>query len=255
MGTEPNYPVRTTTRSFEIIEFLKENDGAGVTETADALDMSKGVVHNHLSTLEASEYVVKGDDEYRLSLRFLELGEYQRVQNRLYRIGTEQVEELADETGELVNLATEEHGRCVYLSIAPGDQAVEVDTHAGLRPPIHTTALGKSMLAYLPRSTVESILDTHGMQRATENTITDRDTLFDELEAVRDRGVAFDDEERLPGLRCVAAPIKTNDGDVAGAISVSGPKTRLQGDLFEEELPGTVRSAANVIEINLEYSD
>lgn len=59
MDTDPKYPVRTTARSFEILEFLKENHGAGITETADALDMSKGVVHNHLSTLEASEYVVK----------------------------------------------------------------------------------------------------------------------------------------------------------------------------------------------------
>ena len=255
MGREPNYPVQTTVRSFDIIEFLKKNDGAGVTETAEALNMSKGVVHNHLSTLEASEYVVKEDDEYRLSLRFLELGEYQRSKTRLYRIGKEEVEELADQTGELVNLATTEHGRCVYLYISRGDRAVEVDTYAGLRPNLHTTALGKAILAYLPRSEVESILDNHGMEQVTENTITDRDVLFNELKSIRDRGVACDDEERLSGLRCVAAPIKTSDGMAAGSISVSGPRTRLKDKLFEESLPDTVRSAANVIELNLEYSD
>ena len=255
MEQDPKYPVRTTARSFEIIEFLKENHGAGVTETAKALDMSKGVVHNHLSTLESIEFVVKKDEEYHLSLRFLELGEYQRNQMRLYRIGHEQVEELAAETGELVNLATEEHGRCVYLSLSRGEKAVEADTYAGHRPHLHNTALGKAILAYLSDDRITEILDHRGMPQTTEHTIIDRDVLFEELEAIRDRGVAFDREERLPGLRCVAAPIKKNNGEVAGAISISGPMTRMQGELLEETLPNAVRSTANVIELNLEYSD
>ncbi|MFC4440416.1 MULTISPECIES: IclR family transcriptional regulator [Natrialbaceae] len=255
MERDPKYPVRTTVRSFEIIEFLKENHGAGVTETAKALDMSKGVVHNHLNTLEAIEFVVKEDEEYRLSLRFLELGEYQRNQMRLYRIGREQVKELASETGELVNLATEEHGRCVYLSLSRGEKAVEADTYAGHRPYLHNTALGKAILAHLPDTRITEILDHRGLPQSTEHTITDRDVLFEELEAIRDRGVAFDRQERLSGLRCVAAPIKKNDGVVAGAISVSGPMTRMQGELFEETLPNAVRSTANVIELNLEYSN
>jgi DNA-binding IclR family transcriptional regulator len=255
MEQDPKYPVRTTVRSFEIIEFLKENHGAGVTETAKALDMSKGVVHNHLNTLEALEFIVKENEEYRLSLRFLELGEYQRNQMRLYRIGREQVKELAAETGELVNLATEEHGRCVYLSLSRGEKAVEADTYAGHRPHLHNTALGKAILAHLPDARIAEILDHRGLPQTTEHTITDRDVLFEELEAIRDRGVAFDREERLPGLRCVAAPIKKNNGEVAGAISVSGPMTRMQGELFEQTLPDAVRSTANVIELNLEYSD
>jgi DNA-binding IclR family transcriptional regulator len=255
METEPKYPVRTTVRSFEIVEFLKENHGAGVTETAEALDMSKGVVHNHLSTLESIGFVIKEDEEYSLSLRFLELGEYQRNQMRLYQIGREQVEELAAETGELVNLATEEHGRCVYLSLSRGEKAVELDTYAGHRPHLHNTALGKAILAHLPESRTIEILDHLGMPRSTEHTITDRDTLFDELDEIRDQGVAFDRQERLTGLRCIAAPITKNNGEVAGAISVSGPMTRFQGELFEETLPKAVRSTANVIELNLEYSN
>lgn len=255
MDTEPKHPVRTTARSFEILEFLKENHGAGITETADALDMSKGVVHNHLNTLKASEYVVKENDKYRLSLRFLGFGEYQRNQTRLYTIGKEHVEELAEKTGELVNLATEEHGRCVYLSLSRGDRAVEVDIHAGCRPPLHNTALGKAILAHLPESRVERTLDAHGMTQSTEHSITDRDTLFSEFEQIRESGVAFDREERLPGLRCVAAPIEKNNGEVAGAISVSGPMTRLQGERFEQTLPDLVRSTANVIELNLAYSN
>jgi IclR family transcriptional regulator, acetate operon repressor len=255
MQANPKYPVRTTARSFEIIEFLKENHGAGVTETASALNMSKGVVHNHLSTLESLEFVVKEDDEYRLSLRFLELGEYQRNQTRLYQVSQEQVSELAAETGELVNLATEEHGRCVYLLIARGKKAVEADTYAGHRPHLHNTALGKAILAHLPEERQQEVLDYHGMPRSTEQTITDRNVLFDELETVRECGVAFDRQERVPGLRCVAAPIKKHNGKIAGAVSVSGPMTRFQGSLFEETLPKAVRSTANVLELNLEYSN
>jgi len=114
--------------------------------------------------------------------------------------------------------------------------AVQVKGHVGTRAPLHSTGLGKAILAHLPEERVESIVDHHGMPASTPETITDRDELFDALERIRDRGFAFDDEERLRGLRCVAAPILAND-DVVGAISVSGPTNRLRDDRYREELP------------------
>lgn len=92
------------------------------------------------------------------------------------------------------------------------------------------------------------------MESTTENTITDPNELFTELEEIRQRGYAFDREERLDGLRCVAVPVKLTDEHVLGAISISGPKRRMRGDRFEKEIPELVLDAANVIEINMKHS-
>lgn len=255
MGNTAKHPVRTSERTLEVLEALRELNGAGVTELAQHLNAGKSTVHNHLSTLLEHEYVIKEDDKYRLSLRFLTLGGYSRNQLRLYKIAEPEVKRLANETGELVNLLTEEYGRGVYLYRSKGDRAVDIDTYAGKRIYLHNTALGKAILAHLPRSDVDEIIDKQGLPEESERTITDRADLYEELDRTRQRGYAIDDEERLPGLRCIAAPIERESGGVYGAISLSAPVSRMKGARFEEEIPEAVQSATNVVELNLNYSE
>lgn len=137
---------------------------------------------------------------------------------------------------------------------ARGPDAVQLDTHAGMRVPLQTTALGKTIMAFRPRSEVESYLDRHGLPEVTERTITDKDELFETLDQVRERGYAYDDEERVKGMRCLAAPITDQDERAIAAVSVSGPKSRMQGDRFSDEIPEQILRSANVIEVNLTYS-
>ncbi|MBX0297289.1 IclR family transcriptional regulator [Haloarcula nitratireducens] len=246
--------ITATRTSFRVLEALKRLDGAGVTAVATELDTAKSTVHNHLRTLEDEGYVTCEGGTYRVSLRFLELGEYTRNRMDIYEKARPEVDSLAEETGEMANAAVEEHGEGVYITRAEGTQAVSVDTYAGKRVKLHCTALGKTILAQLPEQRVDAILETHGLPKRTENTITDADELKDELGEIRDRGYAYDREERLPGLRCVAAPVVADDGNLIAALSVSGPTTRIKGDRFHEEIPELLRSSANVIEINLAYS-
>ncbi|GAD52838.1 transcriptional regulator, IclR family [Halarchaeum acidiphilum MH1-52-1] len=250
----PGPTVQATRTSLEIVEALVRLNGAGVTELASDLDLPKSTVHNHLNTLHDAEYVVKDDGAYDVGLRFLKLGEYSRSRLKLHDVARPEIDSLAEETGELVNLSVEEYGRGVYLYLAQGEQAVHLDTHAGMHVHLHCTALGKAILAHTPEERVEEILDTMGMPARTEHTITGRDAFFEELDAVRDRGYAYDRQERLDGLRCVAAPITTPDHGVAGAISISGPTSRMQGERFETEIPDLLRNAANVVELNMTYS-
>ena len=246
--------VGATETTLRILETLKGLDGAGVTEVANRLDLPKSTVHNHVSTLLRNEYVVKEGNTYRVGLQFLEFGEYIRNRMPIYDVARPEVERLAGETGELANLLVEEHGKGVYLCRAKGGQAVRLDTYAGMRVHLHCTALGKAILAYLPDERVREIVDTHGLPERTDTTITDEDELFDELERIRGRGYACDTEERVAGLRCVAAPIRNLDGNAPGAISVSGPTSRMKGERFDEEVPEKLISTANVIELNLNYS-
>jgi len=254
MPKQASNPVKSTINTLEIVEGLYELDGAGVTELANHLDLPKSNVHNYLSTLRQKEYVVKEGDTYRVGLRFFEIGAYARDRLKIYQIARPEVEKLAEETGELANLLFEEHGRGSYLFRASGHQAVQVDAYAGTRVHLHNTALGKAILAHLPADRVDEILEYHGLPSSTPRTVTDRQTLEAELEEIRASGFAFDDEERLKGLRCVAAPILSNEGRVLGAVSVSGPTTRLKGSRFEEELPEMVLQAVNVTELNVTYS-
>jgi DNA-binding IclR family transcriptional regulator len=254
MSQAAKNPIKSTKTTFRIIEAIRDLDGAGVTELADHLDLPKSSIHNYLSTLEEIEYLTKRDGTYHVGIRFLELGAYARSKHNLYRIAQPEIDRLAEETGELVNLMVEEHGRGTYIYRAEGSQSVQVDAHIGTQVNLYCTALGKAILAHLPDERVEEILDRHGMAPITDNTITDRDELARELELTRSRGYALDDEERLDGLRCIAVPIKSNTGRVLGALSLSGPTARMTDARLNEELPDVLLQAVNIIELNITYS-
>lgn len=244
--------VKSVQTAIDIVEYLRHSGEAGVTELATALDRSKGTVHSHLATLLENEYVVKNGDQYGLSLKYLDLAEHVKSGLDVYDAVIDELKDLAAETGEVAQFATVEHGRAVYLYKARGDQAVNTASTVGKREWIHCIALGKAMLSQLPDERVDEIIDRHGLPEQTPNTTTDRATLFEELETIRERGYAIDDEEKIEGVRCVAAPL-TNDG-VVGAISISGPSSRMQGDRFRDELPHKLLRSANVIEINAKFS-
>jgi len=250
-----NNKVKSTQKTFRILEKLKELNGATVTELTNELDLPKSSVHNYLNTLKDAEYVVQDDgNKYHVGLRFLDLGSFARQRRQIYRVAKPEVAKLADETGELANLLVEEHGRGVYLYRKTGQKAVKVDSYTGQRVFLHNTALGKAILANLPRDRVGMILDRHGLPATTDNTITDRETLFEELETIQQEGIAFDNEERLRGLRCVAVPIVTKNDRVEGAISIAGPSSRITGERFTEKLPELLRNAVNVVELNTTYA-
>lgn len=247
--------LETVNTTLRVIEALVELEGGGVTELAEHLDLSKAAVHNHLSTLRRNRLVAKRESRYELGLRFVTLGEYVKHHNRLYNAGRDPVDELAEETGEYAHLMAEEHGRGIHLYKAKAEGAVAKEYHQlNLERPdyLHYSSIGKAILAYLPDERVRAIIDEYGLPQRTENTITTEAALFEELSAVREQGYALNDEEEIVGLRAVGAPVRESDGSVLGAISVSGPVSRMKGDTFEETVPEQVMQAANIIELNIE---
>lgn len=250
--------LKTVNTSLRIIEALVELDGAGVTELADHLDLSKASVHSHLSTLRGNRLVVKRDANYEIGLRFVTIGEYVKHHNRLYNAGKDPIDELAEKTGEYAHLMAEEYGRGIHLYKAKAEGAVAKEYHQlNLERPdfLHYSSIGKAILAYLPDERVRAIYDEYGLPRRTENTITDFETLQTELQEVRERGYAVNDEEEIIGLRAVGAPVRQSNGSVLGAISVSGPLTRMKGETFETTIPEQVMQAANLIELNIETTN
>lgn len=250
--------LETVSRAFEVMQALRRLDGAGVTELANHLDLSKSVVYNYLSTLREEKFVVKEDDTYRLSLQFLLIGEYVRNQNTLYRIGKSELDTLAAETGEFAHLTTEQHGLSVNLYKVSGDKAVGDSYQVSKLQQadyLHFSATGKAILAHLPTERVDWIVDQYGLPAKTDETITDREALFAELEAVRERGYALNDEEEVTGLQAIGAPIRDKHDRVLGSVSVSGPVRRMKQPEYHDDIVEQVVNTANVIEVNVNMDD
>lgn len=257
MGGSPSDTplIKSDEKLFRIIELLEESDGAGVTEIADSMDLTKSTVYKHLQTMVHHDFATKRGDTYHIGLRFLYYGMYARRQQPLYELLDGRIHELAEETGELVWCQTHENGQCVYLYGAAGNRSVYPPERVGNRTPMHQLAGGKAMLAHFSDDEIDRIIDKHGLDAATPNTITNRNQLHDELELVRERGYAFNHEEATLDLYAVATAILDPDGTVLGSIGISGPKHRLQGELIETTLPKVLLGTANEIEFNLEHQE
>lgn len=244
----------TVHRAFEVVDILQELDGARVTEVAKELDIAPSTAHKYLSTLEAERCVVKEGDEYQVGLEFLDIGAYAKYRKRGYQLCSQKVLEISEETGERVQFVVEEHGLGIYLDMKAADKnAVMTDRRDGVHRNLHSTAAGKAILAQYPDHRIEEIIDEHGLPAETEQTITNRDDLLDELDTIEEEGIAYNDEESVEGLRTVGVPVFQPDGRVLGAFSVSAPSYRMQGSRYREEVPNVMLGHANEIELNLRY--
>lgn len=246
--------VKAVRTMFDIVEYVADCDGVTITEVADELGYAKSTVHRHFSTLTELGYLVEDANEYYEGLRFLEIGHSARVRQQGYEMAKEKVEEIAAETGERAQFIVEEHGEAVYIHRAFGEHAVRTDPGIGSRIPLHATAAGKAILANLDERRRTEIVEAIDFEPITDATITDSTSLYDELDAVRERGYSFNRQENLAGLHAVGVPVTRPDGDVIGALSVSGPSHRLQGDWFEDELPALLLGTANELELNIAHS-
>ena len=243
--------VRATETSIRMLEGLIDLGGeAGITELATHLSVAKSTVYKHLNTLDSNGLVVKHGDRYRIGLRALEFGGYAQRYDGVYDTARPQLRKMADETGELANLMFEEDGWGVYVHTSRGEDAVDIDTQTGRRAHLHATGLGKAILATLPEERVEAIVDSRGLPGVTEHTITDRAELLAELDEVRAEGIAYDREECVEGMACIARPLST-PSERPAAISITGPASRVSSGGTEATIRSVLEEAGNVVELEL----
>lgn len=237
---------------FDIVEHLRQLDGAGVTELAEELGLAKSTVHGHLTTLRERGFVVKRSGRYELGLRFFEYGQYVRSQLEIVQSGTAVVAQLEEETREMVWLLTHQNGKAIYVYGRSGDNDIDINTILGTRTHMHYNSGGKAILAHLPESEVRHVVDTHGLPARTSNTITDPERLLAELDRVREQGYALNLSEDLDGIHAVGVPL-TVDGEVQGALSVAGPAHRMPKERCEGDVLDRLRAATDEIDLTLAY--
>ncbi|WP_117595562.1 MULTISPECIES: IclR family transcriptional regulator [Haloprofundus] len=246
--------MKTIDKTVRILDALVEAEGSRVSELSDRLEMPTSTVHAHLSALKRHGFVRSDGDIYTLGLQFLYYGGHILHNKREYELVRPRVSALAERTGERVQFIVEHGGRGIYLyTSAEGERAVQADVRMGKIADLAPTAAGKAILAYLPESTVREILDEHGLEAHTENSITDEDELFAELDAVRERGYSINDEERIHKQIAVGAAILDRAGGVVGGLSVSGPAHRMRAERYQDEIVDLLLGTVDEIELNIIY--
>ncbi|WP_114579655.1 IclR family transcriptional regulator [Saliphagus sp. LR7] len=254
---------KTTERSLDVIDTIQTLGGATLDELTAELEIARSTVHLHLKTLLEEGYLTKEGTVYHIGLRFLNHGEYARSRKKAYTLAKQTVTDLSDRTDEEVEFVVENDNRgiLVHESFHPDSHFPTKERHisttpssAGIYYYLHSVATGKAILAEFPDERVEVVLDDWGLPKQTAHTITDQNEFFQELEVIRDRGVAFADEEYVDGLREVGRRVTGPDGSVLGAIAIIGPKYRFTNKRYTSELPEILREYVNDLETEISDS-
>ena len=200
--------------------------GLKVLATESGLNIS--TVHRILGALATIGMVEhQAGGFYRLGLRWLEYGNLVRERLQVRDVARPFIEQLHEQIGEPVNLAIRDGDDIIYLDRAAANAArVRVFYRVGSRAPLHLTSLGKLFLAEEKAARVEDYANRTGLPGNTEFSLTRLAALNKALAQVHQAGIAFDNEEAELGLRCVAAPVKDDQGVLVAAISVSSPSER-----------------------------
>ncbi|WP_460921707.1 IclR family transcriptional regulator [Salinarchaeum chitinilyticum] len=241
----------TPVTTFRIVETLKRESLARVSDVAEELDLAKGTVHKHLTTLEAVNYVVQEGDQYRLSLRFLGLGTSVRSQLDVYQAAYAPLENLAEATGEVASVMVPENDRGVYVVRISAQGRPDVNIRQGESVPLTATAGGKAILSQLEPAAWDRIVERQGLPELTNETVTDAEELKAELRRIRGKEHAVDRGEYRSEHHCVASPITDFDGTVVGSVTVSAPAERMDEKLSGADFVSLVGSTVDSIQSRL----
>ncbi|KQV68226.1 IclR family transcriptional regulator [Rhizobium sp. Root1220] len=209
-------------------------------------DQPRGTLHRQLSHLvQEGMLEIDGDGRYSPGLRLLDLASSSWAKNEFRLVAEPHLNTLQRLTGETVHLGVLRGTSIIYLDKVEGRQSVRMFSQIGNASPVYCTGVGKAALSILPEERVTEIVGGLAFQKFTANTHT-RESLLVEIADIRSGGCAFDREEHEVGIRCVAAPIWSEDLSLIGGVSVTGPAYRLTMErLAEWEAP--VREAAKRI--------
>lgn len=251
-----NYLIQSVSHAIDVLEEFKGNqEELGVTDLSKKLKLHKNNIFRLLATLEARGYIEqnKSTENYRLGIRCLEIGQAYIKQMGLVRQAKPILERVSKETGETAYISIMRGSGVVYLDSVESPKTVRVISRVGLTLPPYCTASGKVHLAYLSEEERERVLPEE-LRPFTKHTITDKERLVQDIEQVRERGWAIDNEEYEEEVRCTASPVFDYTGKLVGALSISGPSFRLTEEGLLQIIVPAVKRGAEEISQKLGYA-
>ena len=222
--------VQSIIRALSLLELLAEDDeGYRLTDLAERTGLSPSTVHRLLTTMEERRFVQfdASDGMWHVGRQSFSIGAAFVRRRNFVAQALPFLRRLRDDTRETVNLGVADEGEVVILTQVESREIMRAITRAGGRAPMASSGLGKAILATYSDNDLAAIIQRRGLRRMTPKSIIRGGQLRDALKCVRKQGYAVDDEEFAIGLRCIAAPIYDEHGEVLAAISASGPSTRI----------------------------
>lgn len=237
--------VQAVERAVAIIRLLSKDVRATLKTVCADTGLPVSTAHRILETLRAHGIVDFNDRNKTWSIG---VETFRVGQGYVQRVGVIDVargvmHELTDATGETSSIAVFDAWTLVHVSQVEAKAPIRAFIPPGTRSYLHASGIGKAVLAYLSRPVVREHMINGALQRYTAQTLVTIDDLLRDLDRTRDRGWAFDDEERYLGMRCIAAPIFNAFGEVVAGVSISGPTSRLTDARIEALAPVVVDAA------------
>ena len=226
---ETKNPIQVIERMMKLLDVLSYyHDPVSLKQLALETGLHPSTAHRILAAMGATGFVERAEPgTYQLGIRLLELGNLVKSRINIRDSALPLMQRLHKELGESVNLGVRQGDEIVYVErTSSGRSSIRVVHLVGARAPLHVTAVGKLFLVADGVIKVREYAKRTGLPGLTPNSITSLQALERELDKVRRHGVAFDNEEIEPGLRCIAAPIRDDAGELVAGLSVSAPAER-----------------------------
>jgi IclR family KDG regulon transcriptional repressor len=244
-------------KAFAILEhFTMEKPEWGVTELAKAVGSNKSTTYRMLATLEQLGAIRQNSDsdKYSLGLKLFELGNRVKLHASFVKQTHSELEKVAENIRETVHLAILKNNQVFYIDKAESPQGLAMSTNIGTYRMAHATSLGKVLLAFLPNSSLEVIVDNllinNSLTKITINTLTEKSTLIAALQKIKNQGFAIDREEFEIGLNCVAVPVFNQNNEIVASLSASGPANRFEEAEIEKYV-GILKNGADAIRMKI----
>jgi IclR family KDG regulon transcriptional repressor len=238
--------IQSLERAVSILRCFDEHPLLRITDISKMLSLHKSTVYGLVNTMVKTKLLEqdKESGKYRLGLELLRLGT--NVKSNLQSKVTPYLHKLAERFNETVNFVVRDDDCVMYVEKIESPHSMRICTKIGQRMPMYCTAVGKAILAYCDEQDVQQVLSRAEYVKFTENTLTDKDVIINQLKDIRRVGYALDREELEYGLICVAVPILDFRSKPIGGISVSGPATRM-GEQQQTSIARTLISYAKEI--------
>lgn len=240
--------VQALERGLVLLMALAKDGNASLNDLALSVGIPPSTTHRLLVTMQNLGFVDYNAQlqEWAIGLETFRVGNKYLDRTNLVESSRLILRRLMDDSGETANLAIKDQGDVVFLSQVETHNPIRAFFRPGVRGHMHSSGIGKVLLANLPRSEVERILHKKGLPQFTPKTLTTPTDLFHSLDEIKQRGWSLDDEERCLGMRCIAAPIYNSYGEAIAGISVSGPTVRFP-EIELSEIGARVRKAADEV--------
>jgi DNA-binding IclR family transcriptional regulator len=236
---ETKNPVQSAERIFGVLEALAETGPIGIMDLSTRLDLHKSTVHRLLLSLICMGYVKQDETgKYGLTFKIVELSEKVISRSDIVLIVHPLIAELANDCRETVHFVQRRGTEVFYLDkvapFNPQESAIRMASQIGLTRPMYCSAVGKAILAEMKDEEVEYIWNNSVIEKKTEHTITTWVELRKEVEEIRRKGYALDNEENELGVRCIAVCVRDLQGLPNNAFSISAPAVRMTDDRVKQ---------------------